>query len=171
MKKAVLIFIIIVVSIWCTGCMLLSEIEKFNDDTVAINCAKDVVVFINEKDTEGIIDRFSTVVKDSKDLEAQINDLYLYLDGKIVSYDDYIPVTRGQSTDNGKIILHTLSPTLNNVKTENSDDIFRIDIYAHEIDIEKPQHEGIWLIQIRKIYNNGSIIQNDGLVVGDPELY
>lgn len=179
MKKAVFIFIAIVVSVWCTGCMslseTLSEMKKFNGDGLARDCAKAVVENLNEKNTEGLIDLFSETARTNPELEAQIEQCYDYLGGKIVSYDENIPVSGGQRSEGGRIVRQTLRPTIRNVQTEDGS-YYEIYVGFRGVDVEFPQYEGIKVIIINKTDADGNYIKNDEdkndeFVVGDPELY
>lgn len=179
MKKAVLIFITIVVSVWCTGCMslseTLSEMKKINGDGLARDCAKSVVENLNEKNTDGLIELFSETARTNPELEAQIEECYDYLGGKIVSYDEYIPVSGNERSEGGRIVRQALRPTIRNAQTEDG---LYYKIYVHFIgvDIESPQYQGIKHIRISKTDADGHYIkndedENDEFVVGDPWLY
>ena len=169
MKRAILCLLISIVLIWCVGCMSPSEMKKVGDGS-AIQCAKDVVELINAKDTEGLIALFSETARKNDELGSQINEMYDYLGGEIVSYDEYIPVMGGETIKDGRVAVQTYSPTIKNAKTQSGVS-YQIYISFMEINLDAPQQEGIEFIRISKLDPNGEMIDGDEFIVGDPDLY
>ena len=166
MKRKLLCLLISVTVLMLSGCTSLSEIKKLDGDTIVSDCAKEVAELINQRDTDGLIAKFCTYTQENCELEAEINEMYERFDGKIVSYDDYIPVGGGYSMRDGKIKRRSYSPTLRNVRFENMNDSFEIYISMEDIDTEYPEREGIWQIFIRKVDDEGHVSSDDQFVIG-----
>ena len=169
MKKTILCLLISIVLIWCTGCMSPSEMKKLGDGS-AKECAKKVVDLINANDTEGLIALFSETAKGNENLVSQIEEMYDYIGGEIVSYDEYIQISGGETRKDGKITVQTYSPTIKNAKTQNGAS-YQIYISFIGIYLDVPQQEGVEFIRISKIDSNDEIIDGEEVIVGDPDLY
>lgn len=169
MKRAILCLLTSIILIWCTGCMSPSEVKKTGDGS-AIQCAKDVVELINDKDTEGLIALFSETARENDELGAQINEMYDYLGGEIVSYDEYIPVMGGETIKDGKVTVQTYCPTIKNAKSQSGAS-YQIYISFMGIYLDAPQQEGIEFIRISKTDPDGEKIDGEEFIVGDPDLY
>lgn len=171
MKKIIIFFYVMIFAIWSTGCKDLDVALDNLPDNEAKECGLKAIELLNEQDTDGLIALFNEEMQANIDLKTQIESMYTYMDGKIVSYDEDILVGGGTTKENGEIVLCTYSPEYNNVKIGNRDENYYLSFGMHIIDKTDPRQEGIWVIQLTRVDNNGDLISDNSCYIGDPERY
>lgn len=109
-----------------------------------------IMELIVNEDTDALLEQFSDEKKQaySEELKTEIDEMYAFLDGKIVSYDE--PTHCGyteEATSYGTVTYYSSSPEVYNVETEGGQLlVFR---FSHTlIDDKNPETIGLYSICI-----------------------
>lgn len=88
------------------------------DDSDGDECALKVIDCFINKDSETLKELFCSRAKNSVDFDKQIDEAFEFIDGNIISYNDYFPTDSSTSYDEGKLVEKYYGPTINNIKTD-----------------------------------------------------
>ncbi len=88
------------------------------DDSEGDECALKVMDCFINKDSETLKEMFCSKAKIRPDFDEQINEAFEFIDGNIISYDDYIISCSSVSYDDGKLVERYYGPIIRNVKTD-----------------------------------------------------
>lgn len=88
------------------------------DDSVGDECALKVIDCFINKDSETLKEMFCSRAKIDPDFDKQIDEAFEYINGNIISYDDYIPSASSANYDEGKLVERFYSPRIKNIKTD-----------------------------------------------------
>lgn len=88
------------------------------DDSVGDECALKVINCFINKDSGTLKELFCRKAKKDPDFDKQIDKAFEYINGNIISYDDYIPSCSSTAYDEGKLVEAFFSPRIKNIKTD-----------------------------------------------------
>ncbi len=150
-----LLFILVSVSL-LTSCSITKELNIKSETKKEIETMMEL---IQNEDTDELIKHFSPDVTDIHNdfLVKEIEQLYFYLDGKILSYDE--PTDTGYSqeaVDYGHIKLYRSNPDVENVETQDGR-LLTFSFSYTVIDEKNSEHVGINQILIFTQNDNGSL--------------
>lgn len=151
----VLLCILVSVSL-LTSCSITKELNIRSENKKEIETMMEL---IQSEDTDELVKHFSTDVTDSHIdfLVEEIEQLYVYLDGKISSYDE--PSDTGYSqeaVDYGHIKLYISDPDVENVETKDGR-LLTFSFTYTVIDDENPENIGINQILVFTQNENGGL--------------
>ncbi len=155
-KRRVLCSCAILTALALTACNFPPEYVSKRDNAEKIEA---VMKAIEREDTDELLTHFSSDMLDNHYdiLINEIDEMYSYLDGKIVSYDD--PTSTGYSRETvnyGDITYYHSSPDVKNVITEGGQELMFSFGYT-VIDDENSENVGINQIRIFKQTENGGL--------------
>ena len=103
MKKNILVFAIICITVISSGCVGGNMLRDRDTERMKRN-AEQIINAINAKDTEILKNMFSvTALSEATNLDEQIDTLFLYIDGTLnVKYDNYGGSITGSHNKDGK---------------------------------------------------------------------
>lgn len=110
------------------------------------------------EDIEGISKYFCETTKRSHDLEKEIQGAFEFIDGDIVSYEEFDVGTDGEKVRDGEVVEKHSSPYIWGITT-NIDKKYRVIIYNQEVCLDHPEYEGF--SQILIFYEDPSLDVSD----------
>ena len=88
MKKWLLVILICLIGICCSGCAVMEALDnRAENQRHAEKVSKKLICCINEKDVDGIEQLFNKFSQKEEKLRGDIKDFFDYIDGEIVDYD------------------------------------------------------------------------------------
>ena len=124
-----------------SGCNYESQSEKNYEYCQAIYDG------LCNKDIEGIAKYFCETTKKTHDLEEEIQGAFEFIDGDIVSYDNFLISSGGEKVRDGEVVEKHSSPRINRIST-NTGKVYKVVIQNREICLEYPEYEGFSQISI-----------------------
>lgn len=88
------------------------------DDSDGDECALKVIDCFINKDSETLKEMFCSRAKIDPDFDKKIEEAFEFIDGNIISYDDYIACDSGVEYDEGKVVERYYGPSIKNIKTD-----------------------------------------------------
>lgn len=113
------------------------------------NIAEDMMQCVAEKDVDALFEYFDQNNKENgeEQLKEQIQQVFDYIDGNIVSYDEYSEGGGAEANNFGDIGLYTRNPQYQRVLTDSQKKYKIIFFYTH-IDEEHPELIGLNIIRV-----------------------
>ena len=141
MKKIIIMMIFVSVSILETSCTTVKAVkDTINNQQHAQEVSEKIVQYINEEDVEELKKLFNAYMKDSSELNNDIEELIDCFDGEIVSFEtDYNGETG--SMDNGEWTIQMSETELEDVKTD-SGKAYRIVFEEYIVYVNDKNREG-----------------------------
>jgi len=128
--------------LFMTGC---GESDYETDNKLMNDQAKELLVYIDNRDAEGLRGVFSQDVLDTVDLDDQIESFFEIYEGKISTSDVELGHS-SDSTDDGKITERYLSAYIH-IETETGNK-YTIYFAGYQTIKRKPSMQGIYRISI-----------------------
>lgn len=139
MKKIKMIFVILfmIISGLMVGCRPINDIkEELENSSSAVGgkVGLEILRCFNEYDSESLKEMYSTFIKNTHDLDSEIEEAFTVIDGEIVSYDNFI-IGGEKNRLEGETVYSDISCTIP-VKTSNDENfdicIFYISVCKNE---------------------------------------
>ncbi len=128
-NKAAYIYIVILTIFCFTGCRLIDDISNELENSSSKKGGEigfEILRCFNERDSESLKEMYSTFIKNTHDLDSEIEEAFTVIDGEIVSYDNFI-IGGEKNRLEGETVYSDISCTIP-VKTSN-DENFDICIF------------------------------------------
>ncbi len=135
--------ILICVALISTGCVS----NRINEDDASKEMGELIIEYLNNEDLDGLKSLFSLNTTNSHDLDAEIKEVFEFIDGSIISYDDFSTGSSSESVRDGRQVLLTASPKIKGVKTD-SGKIYMIRFYVYFVCDEDENAVGIDALKI-----------------------
>jgi len=88
------------------------------DDSEGDECALKVMDCFINKDSETLKEMFCSKAKIRPDLDEQISEAFEFIEGNIISYDDYIASYDEVAYEEGKVVERCYVPIIDDIKTD-----------------------------------------------------
>ncbi len=167
--KTVVYMLVSILTLTFSSCQLLSEDKSIvlNQGKIFKEDAEGVYSAFRDRDTEELEDMFCEKAAKDQDLRMEIESIFDFIDGNIISYEKFFCSGESTSVEDGKTIRLNGEPNLMNVKTD-SGALYRIqfsDILIYDAD---PTWVGIAEIAVTRIENDS---YTDSFKIGVPFDY
>ena len=101
------------------------------DDSDGDECALKVIDCFINKDSETLKEMFCSRARNIPDFDEHINEAFAFIDGNIISYDDYIASCSEVAYEEGKLVERYYGPFVDNITTDkNKVYTMNISLYA-----------------------------------------
>ena len=130
------------------GCSLKNKDEDYQPPLeIATEQSEYIMECIVNKDKEGLKSIFSKHVAETHDLDEEIDELFEFIDGEIISYDTPEGNEGGYTRRDGEYTEKELNGHTENIKTDNGK-IYRVGFMMYQICKSNPDFVGVDLIVI-----------------------
>ena len=123
------------------------------DDSEGDECALKVMDCFINKDSEALKELFCSKAKIRPDFDEQINEAFAFIDGNIISYDDYIAGSNEVAYEEGKAVERYYGSIIDNIKTDKNR-TYKITINLYTVLDEDKGRVGITSLTIRENTDN-----------------
>jgi len=123
------------------------------DDSDGDECALKVMDCFINKDSETLKEMFCSKAKIRPDFDEQINEAFEFIDGNIISYDDYIASMDEVAYEEGKAVERYYVPIIDDIKTDKNR-TYKIAIRLYTVFDEDEGRVGITSVTIRENDDN-----------------
>lgn len=140
-RKAILITIIFMF-ICSSGC------ESINTTNIAKKQCDSVLEYLQNNDDEGLKGLFCEEVRNSSNIDSEIENVLELFDGKIISHDNY-QISDGDEWEDGKLVQSHASPIIYNVLTDKKN-IYTVSFFTFTNNIVT-ERIGITVLEVKLI--------------------
>lgn len=123
------------------------------DDSEGDECALKVMDCFINKDSETLKEMFCSKAKIRPDFDEQINEAFEFIDGNIISYDDYIASMDEVAYDEGKVVRKYHAPVTDHIKTDKNR-TYKITINLYTVLDKDEGRVGITSLTVRENKDN-----------------
>lgn len=135
MKRTCLIIVFVFMLI-LTGCA-----EHYNTKKISEDKSKKILNYLQDEDSEGLKKMFCQKVKNTEDLDSQIEDAFDFFDGKVISHDNILS-NESQTVKKGEVTYLYISPRIENIKTDSTK-TYNIYVCYYVVNINNKDLEGL----------------------------
>lgn len=154
MKKWLLVILICLIGICCSGCAVMEALDnRAENQRHAEKVSKKLICCINEKDVDGIEQLFNKFSQKEEKLRGDIKDFFDYIDGEIVDYDINFRGEVGSWIEDGKWLEQEIQTNLENIIT-NTGIKYYIVFREYMIYKKDETKEGVYLLTLRDENNH-----------------
>ena len=142
-------------------------LSSCNKNLIPINrnkLSKTVLYCFEEKDSSGLEKLFCDEIKESHDLDIEIQNVFQYMEGNVVSYKIESGIEQ-ESIENGSAVKREINMLIKHIKTDSGKE-YIISFVYREVDIENPSKVGITKLSVGTYYN-GSVSKKSKEYVGE----
>ena len=124
-----------------------SSNEYITPDKIAKNQSETIIRCVKDKDIEGLKEILCERLKEKDDIDTQIQELFDFVDGDIISYDNPRGGVRGGETTPEETILKRTGGEIRNIVTD-TERHYLIDFEAYVINKGNEDYIGVSSISI-----------------------
>lgn len=150
-KTVKIILTILIASSILSGCGILSENkDNINHEKVTREQSEIIMEAVLNEDVDAIAELFCPYVKENHpELESEIQELFAFIDGEIISYDEPKTNVGFGKTESGQgVVEQSMSGITKNIKTDTGKTYFLV-FGSHTVFKDHPEYVGITNISIR----------------------
>lgn len=148
MKKWLLVILICLIGICCSGCAVMEALDnRAENQRHAEKVSKKLICYINEKDVDGIEQLFNKFSQKEEKLRGDIKDFFDYIDGEIVDYNINYRGEVGSWIEDGKWVEQEVQTNLENIITDTGTKYY-IDFGEYTIYTEDKDKEGMVYLRL-----------------------
>ena len=146
-KKSLLLVLILMYVLSFSGCTLITFSNESSGEIEYVQKAEVVFDALKEKNTEKVISMFCQKSQDSHDLKSEIEDVYDFLDGNLVSYENISGGSGGETFESGIKVRANSCPEITGVITDTEHE-YTIYVQIVSVYSDDSEWEGVTLITI-----------------------
>ncbi|MBR6695321.1 MAG: DUF5104 domain-containing protein [Oscillospiraceae bacterium] len=159
MKRVICVIVLICLSFTLFGCSKSTD----NKPNSKKELAKEIVACFNNEDVEGLENLFCTEIRESHNLNEDIQIMFDFVDGKIIEYS-IENGSEGKSVEDGIVTKEEYGVQIRNTKTDTEHKY--IIAYAYRsVDFEHPEKVGVSVISVKE-YDGDDIVQESRVSAG-----
>ncbi len=174
-KAIKMILTILITSFFLSGCGIFSSNNYVNHYEVAREQSETIIEAVLNEDVDAIEELFCPYIKKNHpELESEIQELFAFIDGEIVSYDEPKVNIGSGKTDYGQgVVEQSMGGIINNIKTDTGKTYFLV-FGCHTVDKERPEYVGVTNMSIRNsaLYDADMEYPNEAeYKINSPEMW
>lgn len=146
MKIIKVLAVILLIPIFLSGCFNSSG-EYHTPDEIAILQAKGIIICIQNKDSERLKSLFCEEIKNRDSIDSEIEKLFNFIDGEIISYDEPYVSGHSKSTTPEGIEMLGVGGNIYNIKTDTGKN-YVLYFYSYHINKEDEDSVGVTIVTI-----------------------
>ena len=140
-KKRILIYFIVCMCL--SGCNTGQNVYQYADSQ-----AENVIIALKDKDVTALSSLFAPYIREQYRLDEDVQDLFSYIDGEIISWDAPEGKPGEKSVKAGDTIYYIIYGYIRNIKTDTGK-CYDTTICGFWKNQENPDHIGIFDIQLK----------------------
>ena len=142
----ILAVLLALVMIFLTGCFNSSE-EYYTPSEIARQQGQDIIHHIQNKDAEALKTMFCEKIKTRESIDSEIEELFNFIDGDIISYDEPDGSLQSKNTTPKGVKKLGLDGDISNIKTSTGK-TYIITFYSYLVNVEEEEKVGVVGISI-----------------------